>query len=153
MYQYSSQSLEYFVWPLLFEGSCGFCNCLYLFCFLNLGLFGVFSSVFRYLSGRFIIWLMDVFIITWHYDDKDLFFNYRYELHLEDLTVSLCNFFVFQDRKKGEYFIKSRNLLHVTILINSGSKWSIIIKILILYNPCRIYPIRFTANLKKKLKC
>lgn len=144
------------VWNILFDLYCSkvvavsviACIC---FVFSILDCLGVFF--FRYLSGRFIIWLMDVFIITWHYDDKDLFFNYRYELHLEDLTVSLCNFFVFQDRKKGEYFIKSRNLLHVTILINSGSKWSIIIKILILYNPCRIYPIRFTANLKKKLKC
>lgn len=107
MYQYSSRSLEYFVWPLLFEGSCGFCNCLYLFCFLNLGLFGVFSSFFRYLSGRFIIWLMDVFIITWHYDDKDLFFNYRYELHLEDLQVSLCNFFVFRTAKKVNILSKA----------------------------------------------
>lgn len=30
IYQYSSQILEYFVGPLLFEGSRSFCNCLYL---------------------------------------------------------------------------------------------------------------------------
>lgn len=120
MYQYSSQILEYFVWPLLFVGSRGFLYLLvFVWVFFKSWIVWDFPSLFfffRYLSERFIIWLMNVYSIRWHYDDKYSYFNYTYELHPVEFLVSLCNFFVFwRLRKRWTFNQKQKILFHVTI--------------------------------------